>query len=161
MTDPTKAPRVLVAFPIGGNADGECENMHAVPLGGTTFLLDNSPFYVYGISYCDVFEAVQRDDRLVFLKVLERGGHSTYRVKLPLGQGHSYFLLHWQVLEKLGCTYEGSSSDVTRLYSIDMAPTVDVAAAYTWMDAKERDGVWFFEEGHYYKPEHGSNVLTN
>ncbi|HNP36946.1 MAG TPA: DUF4265 domain-containing protein [Woeseiaceae bacterium] len=161
MTGPTKVPRVHVAFPINGCADGECENMHAVPLGGATYILDNSPFYVYGISYCDTFEAVQRDGRLVFLRVLERGGHSTYRVKLPVGADHGYFLLHWRVLETLGCTYEGSASGEARLYSIDMAPSVDVAAAYAWMDAKQHDSVWFFEEGHYYKPEHGSAVLTN
>jgi hypothetical protein len=161
MTDPAKAPRVLVAFPIDGDFDGECENMYAVPLGGGTFILDNSPFYVYGISYCDTFEAEQRDDRLVFSKIAARGGHSTYRIKLPAGADHNYFLKHWQTLEKLGCTYEGSSSGVAKLYSIDMAPTVDVVAAYASMDEKEREDVWSFEEGHYYKPEHSSTVLTN
>lgn len=161
MTDPAKAPRVLVAFPIGEDAGGECENMHAVPSGGAIFILDNSPFYVYGISYCDTFEAVQRDDRLMFSKVTARGGHSTYRVKLPAGADHEYFLIHWRGLEKLGCTYEGSSRGAARLYSIDMAPVVDVAAAYAYMDQKEREGAWFFEEGHYYKPEHGNAVPTS
>lgn len=161
MTDPAKAPRVLVAFPIGGDVGGEYENMHAVPSGEATFTLDNSPFYVYGISYCDTFEAVQRDGRLVFSKVTARGGHSTYRIKLPVGADHKYFLVHWQGLEKLGCTYEGSSSGAVRLYSIDMAPAVDVGAAYAYMDQKEREGAWVFEEGHYYKPEHGNAVVTS
>jgi hypothetical protein len=161
MTNPAKAPRVLVAFPIDRDVGGEFENMHAVPLGGATFILDNSPFYVYGISYCDTFEAVQHDDRLTFSKVITRGGHSTYRIKLPAGADHNYFLMHWQGLEKLGCTYEGSSRGAAKLYSVDMAPAVDVPAAYAYMDQKEREGIWFFEEGYYFKPEHGNLVLIS
>lgn len=157
MTSLVTAPRVLVAFAIDRDVGGEYEIMYAVPAGGATFVLDNSPFYVYGLSYCDTFEAAQRDERLIFTKVIARGGHSTYRIRLPSGADHQYFLLHWQDLEKLGCTYEGSSSGEARLYSIDMAPTVDVAAAYAYMDQKEREGTWCFEEGHYYKPGCGSS----
>lgn len=145
--------RIMVSFPIDDDACGEYENMYAVPLGGGGFCLDNSPFYVFGISCGDSFEAVRHDGRLIFSKVLKRGGHSTYRIKLPIGADHGYFLLHWQPLLRLGCTYEGSSGGGARLYSVDMGPVVDVAAAYALMDKKERDGVWFFEEGHYYKPD--------
>lgn len=135
--------------------------MYAVPSDSGTFILDNSPFYVYGISYCDTFEATKRGDRLVFTKVSARGGHSTYRIKLPSGADHNYFLVHWGALEKLGCTYEGSFSNIARLYAVDMAPSVDIAAAYAYLDSKERDGIWSFEEGHYYEPTHGGSALMN
>ncbi|MDZ4055541.1 DUF4265 domain-containing protein [Hydrocarboniphaga effusa] len=130
--------------------------MYAVPLEGGAFILDNSPFYVYGISCCDKFEAIKKDDRLIFSKVLERGGHSTYRIKLPPGADHNYFLILWETLKRMGCTYEGSSSNTARLYAVDMAPSVNVEAAYAYLELKENDGAWVFEEGHYYDPQHGS-----
>lgn len=140
--------RVKVSFPIS-DGQGAVENMYAQPLGDNRYILDNTPFYVFDISFCDEFFADHVDDEIVFSRVASRGGHSTYRIKIPEGKGHDYFLKHWGKLEQLGCTFEGSSVNRCRLYAVDIPPNVDVFKAYEVMEEYENQGVWEFEEGHY------------
>jgi hypothetical protein len=127
--------------------------MHAVAEGGDCYVLDNSPFYAFGISFGDVFSALQKDGELVFSAVIARGGHSTYRVRLPAGCEHAYFLENWIELEQLGCTFEGSSANAERLYAIDIPPGIDVTKVYRVLEEKEQQGIWFFEEAHYFDPQ--------
>jgi hypothetical protein len=129
--------------------DGSVENMHADLLPEGTFRLDNVPFHVRGISYGDEFTVVPEDGRLFFSNVVRRGGHSTYRVKLPKGSPHSHFLERWAPLKTLGCTYEGSSLGERRLYAIDVPPGADVHAVYALLEEGEAADHWVFEEGHY------------
>jgi hypothetical protein len=129
--------------------DGSVETMHAKPLPDGTFRLDNVPFHVRGISYGDEFTVVPEDGHLFFSNIARRGGHSTYRVRLPKGSPHSHFLERWAPLEALGCTYEGSSLGSQRLYAIDVPPGADVHAIYALLEEGEAEGRWGFEEGHY------------
>jgi hypothetical protein len=129
--------------------DGNIENMHAEALPDGTFRLENSPFYFYGISLGDRFEAAAEDARLFFLRVIERSGHSTYRVKLPPDKVHSDFLELCGPLKALGCTNEGSGANEQRLYSIDIPPGADVHAVYRLLEEGEKAGHWVFEEAHY------------
>lgn len=153
MTAPTnKIPRVIVSFPVGEGDDLIIERMHAVVQPDGTYLLDNSPFYVFGISCGDVFTAKSEGGVLVFSSVVSRGGHSTYRIKLPRECDHSYFLKNWAGLQELGCTYEGSSANQERLYSIDVPADVDVFEVYRLLEQGEINEVWLFEEGHYFDP---------
>lgn len=138
--------RVKVSFPMG---DGTVERMYAKPVGEGRYILDNSPFYVFDISYCDEFSADHVEEELVFSRVISRSGHSTYRIKLPEGEDHSYFLKYWVDLAAEGCTYEGSSVSSRLLYTIDLPPGVDVMNVYKIMDQYEQQGIWEFEEGHY------------
>ncbi|MFC3654564.1 DUF4265 domain-containing protein [Xanthomonas hyacinthi] len=140
-------------FPVSEGGEHLVERMHALARGDGNFVLDNSPFYAFGISCGDVFSASPSEDGgLVFSEVVSRGGHSTYRVKLPAGRKHEDFLAHWLVLEKLGCTYEGSSANPERLYSIDVPAGADVFEIYRLLEEGEREKAWFFEEGYYFKP---------
>lgn len=148
MTD-KQLPRVMVTFLA---EDGIVERMHAITHADGSYILDNSPFYAFGISLGDRFTATKKDGELLFAEVVARGGHSTYRIKLPVGCGHPYFLEHWAQLEELGCTFEGSSANPERLYAIDMPPGVDVLKAYQILEEKEQQGIWTFEEGHYFDP---------
>lgn len=129
--------------------DGSVENMHAEPLDDGTFRLDNVPFHMGGISLGDEFAVDTGEGRLFFSHVTRRGGHSTYRVRLPRGGMHEDFLRHWPDLERHGCTFEGSDLDGRRLYAIDVPPTADVPAVYVRLQAVEDAGHWGFEEGHY------------
>lgn len=150
---------VVISFPVTQDAGSIVERMHATSIDDGKYVLENSPFYAYGISFKDVFYAELRDGTLVFRAVISRGGHSTYRIRLPAGRDHAYFLNNWLELGKLGCTYEGSSANTTRLYAIDVPPGVDVAEVYRLLDEKEHQGVWVFEEGHYFAPS--ENQLAN
>lgn len=141
---------VSIRFPVEG---AEVEVMHAIRRADGLFILDNSPFHAYGVSFGDVFSAVESEEGgVVFSKVVERGGHSTYRVRLREGEGHDFFIQHWSALGEIGCTYEGSGLADRRLYSIDIPPSVSVDKVYALLEQGEQDGVWEFEEAHYSQP---------
>lgn len=135
---------IKIAFPV---ERGWAETMFAQPLPSGHYRIDNSPFHVYGVSNGDTVSAApDQDGRLVFTDVVQRGGHSTYRVRLPPGQGPSCFLKHWPALLALGCSFEGADG---RLYAIDLPPGVPVEAVYALLAQVEQAGVWEFEEAHY------------
>jgi Domain of unknown function (DUF4265) len=142
---------VKIAFNIVDEDDGSVvtETMWARREVDGTYLLDNSPFYAFNVSYMDRLSATDMDGVLVFTGVVERGGHSTYRVKMNGGAGHREFLRHWPQLALLGCTYEGGGGE-RRLYSIDIPRASAVKTAYTYFEKLEKDGVWEFEEAHYF-----------
>lgn len=146
--------RTTVAFPLENSSDAVVENMHVLHVSGDTYIVDNSPFYVYGISFGDKIVASKSHGKLLFSRILERGGHSTYRIKLPSGRNHAYFLRYWPALAQLGCSYEGSSANPRRLYAIDLPPEVDVAAVYAILEGHEQAGIWEFEEAHYCDGRH-------
>jgi hypothetical protein len=141
-------PGAIVSFPLSVGMGGGFENLHAVFDRGNNYVLDNSPFYVFGVSVGDSVEVVRDGNRLIFSRVVARGGHSTYRVKLPPQKPHDHFLRLWARLELFGCSFEGSSSRDRRLYAIDVPPAVDVAAIYSILSEHEDAGDWEFEEAH-------------
>lgn len=144
---------VKVAFPLDAEHSSgfERERLWATPQPDGTYRIENSPFHAYGVSYCDSVYADLESGDLVFAKVARRGGHSTYRVRLPRHKEHGYFLEIWSQLAQLGCTYEGTD-DERRLYSIDLPPTVDVQKVYDVLTGLEGAGIIEFEEGHYCEP---------
>lgn len=141
--------RVKVVFELDGEAGASSEVMHAVPSSGGLYILDNSPFYAYGISCGDSFRAQNRRGQIHFLEVVFRGGHSTYRVKLPIGATHEDFMQRWGELQRLGCSFEGTGNNGRRLYAVDVPPEADVVAVYNYLQKNEDSGFWEFEEAHY------------
>jgi len=140
---------VMVRFPPKDPNAGFTERMHCIPLGNGIYQVENSPFHAFNISFGDKIDVIGESNDLTFKSVVSRGGHSTYRVRLPIGQNHDYFLEHWTELEALGCSYEGSSLDQRYLYAIDIPPAVDVAHVYRLLEDGESSGNWEFEEAHY------------
>lgn len=140
--------RVKVAFPIS-ESDPSVERMYAKSLGEGRYVLDNSPFYAFDVSYCDEFYATDVNGEIIFSRVISRGGHSTYRIRIPPDKDHSYFLAHWKDLERQGCSYEGSTANNQRLYAVDIPPGANVRKVYDLMQKYENEGIWEFEEGHY------------
>lgn len=141
--------RVKVVFELNSEAGVSAETMHAVASPGGLYMLDNSAFYAYGISCCDIFKAQEKDGALYFMEVVSRGGHSTYRVKLPAGASHEDFMRSWEELQRMGCSFEGTGNNSRRLYAIDVPPEADVVAVYNYLQKNEDSGVWEFEEAHY------------
>lgn len=142
---------VRVEFDIGGD---KVEVMHAKERSDGLFALDNAPLYAYNISCGDVFSAVDMGPRgLVFCEILERGGHSTYRVRLRAGEEHPFFLQRWPAMAALGCSYEGSGLADRRLYSIDVPVFTAVPDVYGLLERGEKEEAWEFEEAHYFRPE--------
>jgi len=145
----SETDRVLVSFLIDQNGENFYERLHALPLGDDLYCLDNSPFYAFGVSLGDVVCAPCEDGAPTYTRTAIRRGHSTYRVRLPVGRGHDAFMARWSDFQDLGCTFEGSGANPTRLYSIDVPPSSDVRAVYALLEAGEAGKYWVFEEGNY------------
>ncbi len=125
----------------------EAENLWAQNLGRDQFKLDNIPFYVYGVSCGDIVAAESAAGRLVFRRVIGRGGHSTYRLLIRDESGYEgeHFKRLRVQLEKLGCGYEVAKR---RWIAVDVPPNTDVFAVYKLLESGETTGQWDFEEGH-------------
>jgi hypothetical protein len=141
---------VKIMIPLKDDPSGyEAEWIWAEPDIDGSFVVDNSPFSAYGISYRDVIHARLENGILKFTKIKRKGGHRTIRIRLPKGHGHSEFMAHWKSIEAMGCTFEGSQS-FGALYSIDVPSEVDVAAVISIAAQVEDDGTWEYEEADVY-----------
>lgn len=146
--DKHQAKLTKITFPVDPKATSGpvTETLWAEVLGGGRYRLDNSPFYVYGVSYGDVVSAKGKDG-LLFTDVAERGGHSTYRIFLSermKNQKARKQLL--KPLNSLGCTYEGTGG---RLVTIDVPPQADIDKVYDLLEKGEAEKIWEFEEAHH------------
>lgn len=119
--------------------------MWAEHVEGNFFRLRNVPFYVYGFSVEDVVEVAEQEGCITVKGVVERGGHSTYRIILPESASEEEFQKTWLSLAILGCTYERATR---RLVAIDVPPVADVYKVYDVLEAGEHTHKWEFEEGH-------------
>jgi hypothetical protein len=144
---------VKVAFPLDVKQSGgiERERLWATPQPDGTYVIENSPFHAYGVSYQDAVYADLNDGELTFANIARRGGHSTYRLKLPSGKGLAYFLEFWPQLGSLGCTYEHTGGD-RQIYAVDLPPSVSVHDVYDVLTHIEETGIAEFEEAHYCDP---------
>ena len=97
--EPSKLVKVRFPLPAEDQARGvEAENLWAEPVGGGRFRIENTPFYVYGVSFQDVVLADESAERLSFREVTSRGRHSTYRilVQSPEGYESEQFRTAWE-----------------------------------------------------------------
>lgn len=149
--------RVKIFFPIEGasNSGVSGEWMWAEAIGNDRYVMDNSPYDIYDLSNRDVVIAKEKGGVLVFDRVFRRGGHSTYRIKLPRCASHSEFLSFWPEMARLGCKFEGSQGN-RPLYSIDVPPGADIKQIYKILENGESEGKFEFEEAHYCRPEERS-----
>jgi hypothetical protein len=97
--------------------------MWASAAGGNRFLILNSPFYVYGISYLDVVSIIIEDGLNRYDHVVDRGGHSTYRIFLVEEKSLQKFDEYWGALKSLGCTFERGTD---YLVAVDVPPEADI-----------------------------------
>jgi len=109
------------------------------------YQLDSIPFYAKGVALGDVVEAVKDDDGgLVFKRVLNRGGHSTYRVFLfELGPNEPH-----RTLAELRSHGFGVEYDIPELLSVDIPPTIPVEKAEELLFAGVDSGRWELQEGY-------------
>lgn len=121
------------------------ETMWAQPLGENRFRIQNVPFYAFGLSYDDVVEAPTIDNQNVMRAVVQRGGHSTYRIIVSNSTSPTRFREFWLPLEHLGCTLERATE---RFLGIDVPPEADIYKVYDLLQGGEAASVWDFEEAH-------------
>jgi hypothetical protein len=153
---------VKIRFEIGDSFGGPgTETLWAAPITESdqrVFQLRNSPFHTRGINYLDIVLAtpIENTYRMFdFVEVIERSGHSTYMLlMLPDDARRSAY---WNMLQTLGCSYEGASLTLGGvkhlLYSVDVPPTADLYEVYEILERGDREGVWDFQEGYAYMDE--------
>jgi hypothetical protein len=127
------------------------ESLWAEPLGNDTYRLRNVPFEVFGFSEQDAVTARESEGFLKVAGLAARGGHSTYRLVLPVTTSEEQFLQDWAPLQELGCTYERATR---RFVAIDVPPASDIYAVYRLLEAGENANRWEFEEAHCGHLEH-------
>jgi hypothetical protein len=140
---------VRVSFPLNDAEQGfETEMLWAEILGENRFRVANSPFFVFGVSAEDVVAATPTAHTLKFDRILEKSGHSTYRLFLQRGRtiDGDDFKEYWEPIARLGATFENGNN---RVLAVDLSPAVLVSEVYKLLERGEADGIWIFEEGDY------------
>jgi len=137
--------RVRVRVPVDEPEEDSIETLWAVPVSPGVVRLDSIPLLAFGMSRNDTVEVRERAGALELTAVLERGGHSTYRVMLtPWREAEGESLL--REIVRTGCGYESLSE---RFHAIDVPHAVDVHAVYRVLQRGLKDQIWTFEEGHF------------
>lgn len=133
--------KVTVELPAAAWHGHATESLWAEPIATNVFKLQNVPFYAKGVSFGDVVRARPERHLWIVEIVLERSGHSTYRVVCD----PPVFERRWPSLSALGCTYERADA---RLVAVDVPAQSNIWAVYRSLEDGERTGEWDFEEGH-------------
>lgn len=123
----------------------EFETLWAEHTADGNYRLRNVPFLAYGYSEQDTVNVTEIEGRFIVNHVVERSGHSTYRLFLSAPMSEEEFNPLWQPLAALGCTYERANG---RLIGIDVPPISDVYEVYSLLERGETSKQWEFEEGH-------------
>jgi Domain of unknown function (DUF4265) len=122
----------------------------AYRLDATTAAIDNIPFYAYGLAYADRVRISPEPSDGVHdvLGVVQRGGHSTYRIIWgdPSSKGETECLRFLRLLEAKGCGFERGQG---MLYAIDVPPDIDANDVYRLLEDSEKRGISTFEEGFF------------
>ena len=124
--------------------------MWAVLVGEEQYRLDNIPFFICGVSYCDVVTAYKGTDGLHrFKDLVQESGHSTLRIILHEKQSKKESLddrvkALRDRLKLLGCSSE--KSHITGLISVDVPPEVPLASIRDFLDEGGKQDLWGYEE---------------
>lgn len=117
------ASKVLFRVPAEDGSD-HVETLWATALGRDMYVLDNSPFHAYSVSWEDVVHAPfdPAAGFPTFERVIKKSGHRTLRIVFdpPVQDGNESDVV-LQGLVALGCTYQGANR---RYMAIDLPPGV-------------------------------------
>jgi len=133
-----------------GYPPADSEMIWAVLVGEDQYRLDNIPFFICGVSYCDVVTAYKGTDGLHrFKNLVEECGHSTLRIILHEKQSKKDSLddrlsVLRERLKLLGCSSE--KSHITGLISVDVPPEVSLVSIREFLDEGAKQNLWDYEE---------------
>ena len=144
---PRDRPKLVkIRLPLEPDAPYVTECVWARPIGDGLFVLDNVPFFAFGLGLGDKIYAQRASDSLLeFAGVAEHSGHSTYRVFVDDSVESDRIETCWQQLQSLGC---GRELGTAGLWALDVGPSVNLSSVYRVLERAEAEGVWSFEEGH-------------
>ena len=137
-----------VFFEVGSLGNEVSESMWVKKNNNNNYIVRNSAFYLYNISFLDEIDYKMIDNILFYKSIIKKSGHSTYRILLPNKKNIDKFDLYWKPIEKLGCSYESYNKELG-LFSVDVPPNVDIKKVYSLLEVGEKDDIWEFEEADY------------
>jgi len=126
------------------------EYLWAKPIGGNLYVLDNTPFFVRGVSTGDtVIAEPDSNDELRYRAVAKPSQHTTLRVVVfrespdprPIGERIRDLR---QQLDLLGCSTE--LSHLPGLVAVDVPPGVLLSSLISMLEAGEARELWEYEE---------------
>jgi len=141
-----------VRFRLQQDQDGwppaESEGLWAVPLGGDTYRIDNTPWFARDVAADDVFLAEpDADGRLWARERLRWSGNCTIRVVPfrggPLAGSQQAVL---DVFVPLGAVGEGFGSGLN-IVALTIPLGADLAGIKRTLQQGQADGSWAYEEG--------------
>lgn len=138
---------VKITIPLSGDnlAGATSESLWAEPQNRGEYVLKNVPFYAKGLSCDDLIEAEQSDGNLLFKRVVQHNGHSTYRVYARQGRTAPEVSELLEKLRGMHCDVEPATD---KLVGIDVLPDADVYKVYAALSEAEQAGTIDFQEGH-------------
>jgi hypothetical protein len=137
--------KITIPLPKDNLARADTESVWAQPRSDGTYVVSNIPFYARGISRGDVVAAEPEDGILKFRRVIQHGGHSTYRIYANQGRAAPAVATLLQALTKLHCEIEPATGE---LIAVDVLPEADIYEVYSTLEEAERSGAVDFQEGH-------------
>lgn len=116
----------------------DVETPWALSLGDNKYQLKNFPFFFYGLSFDDIFEALPRyedDPRPYLTKVLSKSGHKTVRLVFDASIKESEDSR--SILAKLsamGCGYEGNGA---KFFVVNIQPHCNFAEVCEFLTSRD------------------------
>ncbi|MGH7717996.1 MAG: DUF4265 domain-containing protein [Gemmatimonadaceae bacterium] len=139
------AAQEKIGFRLVRDEDGyppaDWEHLWARAVGDDQYVIDNTPFFVRGISFGDVVAAERESGQLVFRQLVQPSPHSTLRVILFR---KDLVVRLRQRMRELGCATE--LSHVPGLIAVDVPPGVSLESVRQVLDVGEKAGDWEYEE---------------
>lgn len=120
------------------------ESMWARDLGADRYCIENVPFYAYGLNFHDVVEArpLAPDQKPSIIRLMERSGHATLRVKFDEATAEARMLELLRSLKPLAVSFERGGA---RYFALDLEPEASVDAVRDELDRWEAEGVLGYE----------------
>jgi Domain of unknown function (DUF4265) len=134
------------------------------PLGDKTNVkaiveVDNIPFHSKSVSLGDKLCLDFNSGIPMIDAIVERGGHSTYRIVVEKENSNASSLL--DTIKAMGCDWEWAEFNEGKLYALDIPPEVDIDDVYKILEKGLREGSWLFEEGYVGHPAEGDQSTPN
>jgi hypothetical protein len=118
------------------------ESMWGVHLDKDLYQLDNTPFYIRGVSYKDIVIAIKDTEGILqFQKISKESGHSTIRVYLFNELDEELFI---KQVNNLNCSIEKFDS---HFFAIDIPPEIKLKCILDFLKNKEKENILEYEEG--------------
>lgn len=132
--------KVVLCQEYDDDDDVDIETPWALPLGNNQYQLKNFPFFYYGISYDDIFEALPRyddDPRPYLTKVVAKSGHKTVRIAFEASikdSEESRDILN--KLSEMGCGREGNGAT---FFVVNIQPHCNFSAICEFLSSHNVD----------------------